>query len=69
MDKLALILPNVVEKYLVEYKMFSHADFVLAKDVVQLVYNRVIEVMNNFWSVADIATYSAANFKNNYNNS
>lgn len=50
-DKLARILPNVVEKYLVEYKMFSHADFVLAKDVVPLVYNRVIEVMNKFWLV------------------
>lgn len=47
-EKLANTLPNVVETYLVPYANFSHADFVLAIDVVQLLYNRVLEVMGRF---------------------
>lgn len=38
-------LPNVVDQFLVEYQYFNHLDFLLAKNVKSLVYDRVISVI------------------------
>ncbi|KAI5645180.1 alpha/beta hydrolase fold domain-containing protein [Phthorimaea operculella] len=41
-------LPNVVDFYKVPYNTWSHIDYVWAKDVKELVYNRVMELLNKY---------------------
>ncbi|KAL1502478.1 hypothetical protein ABEB36_007614 [Hypothenemus hampei] len=45
-EKLLNQLPNVVDSYLVEYEQFNHLDFIAAKDINTLLYDRVLAVMN-----------------------
>ncbi|XP_019872675.1 lipase 3 isoform X2 [Aethina tumida] len=44
-EHLAALLPNVVLKYLVPLQSFNHLDFILAKDIVPLVYSKMFELM------------------------
>ncbi|KAI4469876.1 lysosomal acid lipase-related [Holotrichia oblita] len=41
-------LPNVVVDHLVIYEGFNHWDFLFAKDVVELLYNNVIEALSKY---------------------
>ncbi|XP_072762502.1 lipase 3-like [Anoplolepis gracilipes] len=43
--KLYRALPNVVDMYAVPWPKFNHADFMLAKNALKLVYNRVFMLM------------------------
>ncbi|XP_055849510.1 lipase 1-like [Episyrphus balteatus] len=45
MEKLIQGLPNVVEKYLVEYPQFNHIDFVWGVNARELVYYELLRVM------------------------
>ncbi|XP_057334105.1 lipase 1-like [Microplitis mediator] len=47
-DALSKLLPNVVDKYKVDYQQFSHMDFLWATDAKSLVYDHVIELVKNF---------------------
>lgn len=47
-ERLSKDLGNVVDLYKVPYKQFNHVDFFLAKDVKDLVYNRVMKVLSSF---------------------
>ncbi|XP_066148930.1 lipase 3-like [Euwallacea fornicatus] len=41
-------LPNVADSYLVEFNKFSHLDFISAKDVNTLLYDRVLSVIQKY---------------------
>ncbi|CAH0547946.1 unnamed protein product [Brassicogethes aeneus] len=45
-EYLATKLPNLVLKYLIPYESFNHLDFIVAKDVIPLLYGRVMDLMN-----------------------
>lgn len=47
-DRLSKSLGNVVDIYKVPFKQFNHVDFFLAKDVKELVYNRLLKVLSSF---------------------
>ncbi|KAJ8922518.1 hypothetical protein NQ315_007548 [Exocentrus adspersus] len=55
-DRLADELPNVVEKHLIDYKDFNHIDFILAKDIVSMLYSKVINKLNEINGVAPTAS-------------
>lgn len=40
-------LPNLVDAKLVSLQRFNHLDFIWARDVVELLYNDVIEEINS----------------------
>lgn len=44
-EKLRRALPNVVGKYLVDFRQFNHIDFTWAVDARELVYSKVISLM------------------------
>ncbi|KAK9870230.1 hypothetical protein WA026_006314 [Henosepilachna vigintioctopunctata] len=44
----AATIPNLVLFYTIPYKRFNHIDFVIGKDAIALLYNKVIETMRNF---------------------
>lgn len=46
--QLANELPNVVHMKLIEDPTFGHGDFVFSVNVVDLVYNHVVEVMSGY---------------------
>lgn len=41
-------LPNVVDFYEVPFRNFGHDDFVLAKDIKRLVYDRVFDLLHEY---------------------
>ncbi|KAJ8952380.1 hypothetical protein NQ318_014471 [Aromia moschata] len=47
-DRLAEKLPNVVKKHLVDNDKFNHGDFLIAKDVVPLLYSHIVDVVNEY---------------------
>ncbi|ERL86266.1 lipase 3 [Dendroctonus ponderosae] len=47
-ERLVSELPNVVDQYLIEYEQFNHLDFILAKDVKTMIYDRVISLVSKF---------------------
>ncbi|KQS70596.1 lipase 3 isoform X2 [Drosophila erecta] len=46
-EMLYSMLPNVVEKYLVENKDFNHLDFIWGIDARELLWDRMLEIMQN----------------------
>ena len=48
MERLAKALPRLEEKYLISLKQFSHVDYMWAKDVRGLLYERMIKKMKEF---------------------
>lgn len=55
-DRLAEELPNVVEKHLIEYDYFNHMDFIVATDIVSLLYFDVINKLNEVNGLAPFTT-------------
>lgn len=49
-------LPNVVEKHLIEYDYFNHMDFIVATDIVSLLYFDVINKLNEVNGLAPFTT-------------
>ncbi|XP_066262114.1 lipase 3-like [Euwallacea similis] len=49
-EKLLNQLPTVVDAYLIEYEYFNHLDFVAAKDVKTMLYDRVLSVIKKYTS-------------------
>lgn len=47
-DELADRLPNLVEKKLVPYENWNHIDFIWAIDVVEYVYNDVVNLISGY---------------------
>ncbi|XP_066262115.1 lipase 3-like [Euwallacea similis] len=47
-EKLLGELPNVADSFLVEFEKFSHLDFIGAKDVKTLLYDRVLSVIQKY---------------------
>lgn len=47
-DKLYLRLPNCVEKYKVPFKKFNHIDFMYAKDIKTLLYDRLFALLREY---------------------
>jgi hypothetical protein len=48
MELLAEKVPNLVRKYHVPLETFNHLDYLWAIDVDKLVYNNVIELLENY---------------------
>uniref|UniRef100_V5GMQ9 Lipase n=1 Tax=Anoplophora glabripennis TaxID=217634 RepID=V5GMQ9_ANOGL len=57
-DQLAEELPNLVENYLIEYDYFNHMDFIVAKDVVSLLYFDLINKLNEINGLAPLPATS-----------
>ncbi|KAK9878702.1 hypothetical protein WA026_023401 [Henosepilachna vigintioctopunctata] len=47
-EKLEEMLSNVVYKHLVEDELFNHADFLFAKDSIELVYSHMVKLMKQY---------------------
>lgn len=50
-ESLVRQFPNQAELNLIEYENFNHLDFILAKDVKTLVYDRVLAVIANYTTI------------------
>ncbi|CAG9767968.1 unnamed protein product [Ceutorhynchus assimilis] len=47
-EKLLSEMPNVVDQHLVDYELFNHLDFITAKDIKDLLYDRLLETINKY---------------------
>ncbi|XP_053609621.1 lipase 3-like [Plodia interpunctella] len=47
-EKLIARLPNVVEQYRVPYAKFAHMDYLFARDVRELAYDKIVEVLSDY---------------------
>ncbi|CAG9767966.1 unnamed protein product [Ceutorhynchus assimilis] len=47
-EKLLSEMTNVIEQHLVDYELFNHLDFISAKDIKDLFYDRLLETIHKY---------------------